>query len=87
MGLLQTWFWELIPEKQILCTAHNPVVLDSLDLTDNRVALFVVDRDSDGLTDVRRINLTKELVEISQKNHMPLSQMWVDGYIGGVPNV
>lgn len=87
LRLLQTWFKDLVPEKQLLCTAHNPVVLDSLDFTDERTALFVVDRDSDGLTDVRRIKLTKELVAISQQKHIPLSQMWVDGYIGGVPNV
>lgn len=87
LKLLQNWIEEIIPEKQIFCTAHNPVLLDSFDFTDERVKLFVVDRDTDGLTDVRQIKITEELVKISKENHMPLSQLWVDGYIGGIPNV
>lgn len=87
MHLLQEWFHELVPEKQIFCTAHNPVVLDSLDLFDDIVRLFVVDRNSDGLTSIQQIKITPELIQKSKANHISLSQMWVDGYIGGVPNV
>ena len=87
LKLMQGWFEDIIPEKQMFCTAHNPVVLDSLDFTDEHVKLFVVDRDTDGLTDVRQIKITKELAKISHEKHMPLSQLWVDGYIGGIPNV
>lgn len=87
MHLLQTWFRDDIPQKQLFCTAHNPVVLDSLDIADDQVRLFVVDRDSDGLSVVRRFRITPELLQKSQKNHIPLSQLWVDGYIGGMPDV
>lgn len=86
MQLLQEWFHELIPQKQLFCTAHNPVVLDSLDVYDDTVRLFVVDRNSHGLTSISQIKITEELVKKSQENHIPLSQMWVDGYIGGVPS-
>lgn len=87
MHLLQEWFSELIPKKQLFCTAHNPVVLDSLDMHDDRVHLYVVDRNSHGLTSVRQIKLTEALIEKSKEKHISLSQMWVDGYIGGVPSV
>jgi len=84
---MQEWVGDIIPEKQMFCTAHNPIVLDSFDFTDERVKLFVVDRNTDGLTDVRQIKITKELVQVSKEKHMPLSQIWIDGYIGGIPNV
>lgn len=87
LKLLQGWIEDIIPEKQMFCTAHNPVVLDSFDFTDERVRLFVVNRDTDGLTDVKQIRITEKLVDLSQKKHMPLSQLWIDGYIGGIPNV
>lgn len=85
--MLVAWFDELVPEKQLFCTAHNPVILDSLDISSDIVRLFAVDRDSDGLTSVRRISVTPKLIEESKKHHMPLSQLWTNGYLGGVPNV
>lgn len=86
-GLLQEWFRDYIPEKQMFCTAHNPMILDGFDLLDDTVRLFVVDRDSDGLTRIRRITVTEELVRESKEKHISWSQLWVNGYIGGVPNV
>lgn len=87
MSLLQQWFQDLIPGKQIFCTVHNPVVLDVLNVYDDKVRLFAVDRNSDGLTSIKQIKITKDLVEKSRELHIPLSQMWVDGYLGGVPHV
>ena len=63
------------------------MILDGFDLLDDTVRLFVVDRDSDGLTRIRRITVTEELVRASKEKHISWSQLWVDGYIGGVPNV
>ena len=85
--LLQQWLHEYVPQKQLFCTAHNPVVLDSLDVSDDMIRLFIVDRDSDGLTVVRRFQTTPELLRLSKAHHIPLSQLWVDGYLGGVPDV
>lgn len=81
------WFTELITDKQILCTAHNPAVLDGFDFTDNTVRLFIVDRDNQGLTQINQLKITEKLVEKARKNHIPLSQMWMEGYLGGLPNV
>lgn len=87
VGLLQGWFTNIIPGKQILCTAHNPSILDGFDLHSAQVKLFVVDRDSDGLTVANPVVITEELIQLSQKNNLPLSRLWLEGYLGGVPNV
>jgi hypothetical protein len=45
--------------SQLLFTAHNPAVLDGLDLTDDEVRLFAVERNSEGHTCVRRVTNTR----------------------------
>ncbi len=72
---------------QLLLTAHNAQVLDGLALDDDRVRLFVVDRDSRGATTVRRISVdgaTRAKMETAGK---PLSQLWTEGWLGGMPNI
>jgi hypothetical protein len=66
-------------------TAHNPAVLDALPLNDDRVRLFTVDRDNKGQTRVNRIDVEKLLA--NRKDDWPVSRMWMNGLIGGVPNV
>jgi predicted ATPase len=73
--------------RQLLFTAHNPVVLDGLPLEDDRVRLFVVDRNSDGHTVIQRIEITEELRRLHADKGWPLSRLWVMGHLGGVPNV
>lgn len=71
--------------RQLLFTAHNPAVLDGLDLHDDEIRLFAVDRDNHGHTVVRRIKPTAELAAL---NHdYPLSRLWMMGHLGAVPNV
>jgi predicted ATPase len=72
-------------ERQLLFTAHNPAVLDGLDLRDDEVRLFAVERNSDGHTCIRRIMLSNELR--AQNAQYPLSRLWVMGNLGAVPNV
>lgn len=36
MQLLCQWFRDIIPEKQLLCTAHNPSILDGFDIADKK---------------------------------------------------
>lgn len=67
--------------KQIIATTHNPAVLDGLDLHDDDQKLMVVQRSVDGYTKVRTIK--KEEVINSD---LPLSQLWLRGFIGGLPN-
>ncbi|MCU8019894.1 AAA family ATPase [Shewanella sp. SM72] len=72
-------------EKQLLFTAHNPAVLDGLDLTNDEVRLFAVERNSNGLTQIRRVTLTPELKSLNKD--YPLSRLWLMGHLGAVPNV
>lgn len=80
--------WVLEGERQqIIVTAHNPAVVDGLDLEDKRVRLFAVDRNNQGKTQVRGVRMTPELAEMAKRNDWPLSRLWMMGHIGGVPNV
>lgn len=72
-------------ERQLLFTAHNPTVLDGLDLDDDEVRLFAVERNSEGHTTVRRIELSPQLRELNKE--YPLSRLWAMGNLGAVPNV
>ena len=67
--------------KQIIATTHNPAILDGLDLRDDEQKLMVVQRSIDGYTKVR--TLKKEEVVNSD---LTLSQLWLRGFIGGLPN-
>lgn len=82
---LAGWLKYQDPERQLLLTAHNPAVLDGLDLTDPEVRLFAVERNSNGLTCYRRIELTPALLAMNQQ--YPLSRLWLMGHLGAVPNV
>lgn len=68
-------------DKQIIATTHNPAILDGLDLDDDEQKLMVVQRSIDGYTKVR--TLKKEEVVNSD---LSLSQLWLRGFIGGLPN-
>ena len=70
--------------RQMLATTQNPLALDGLDLGDDRVRLFAVDRDKDGVTRVTRVTLSRELLEQEHKG-LSLSRLWVMGRLGGVP--
>ncbi|HET7504529.1 MAG TPA: AAA family ATPase [Kofleriaceae bacterium] len=73
------------PNRQLLFTAHNPTVLDGLDLEDDEVRLFAVERNSQGHTIIRRVELSPELQRLNKE--YPLSRLWAMGNLGAVPNV
>jgi predicted ATPase len=79
------WLTRANSDRQILFTAHNPAVLDGLDLTHDQVRLFAVDRNSFGYTTIRRIQLSQELLKLNHE--YPLSRLWMNGKLGAVPNV
>jgi len=85
--LLCKWITESNDRRQIFVTVHNPAVLDGLSLQDVRIRLFTVDRNNRGHTEVSRVVITKELLELSKEKGWPLSRLWVMGHLGGVPNV
>lgn len=80
------WLLESAVLRQALVTVHSPTALDGLPLTDDRVRLFTVDRDNRGHTVVRRVELTEKLLAKAAEG-WTLSRLWVNGLIGGVPNV
>lgn len=82
---LGDWLMHNDPDRQLLFTAHNPAVLDGLDLSDPEIRLFAVERNSNGLTVVRRIEFSTKLAEMNEQ--YPLSRLWMMGHLGAVPNV
>jgi len=68
--------------KQAFVTTHNPAVLDGLNLHDDRQRLFVVSRDGDGHTRVKRLTAKPQLTEGKYK----LSELWMRGHLGGLPD-
>jgi predicted ATPase len=69
-------------DKQVILTAHNPAVLDGLDLRDEEQRLLVVDRNKEGHSRVRRVDPPKP-----SAGQLPvsLSEAFMRGYIGGLP--
>lgn len=65
--------------KQIIATTHNPSVLDGLDIMGEDQELLVVRRNIDGYTKVNNVE-TKGLL------NMNLSEAWLKGFIGGLPD-
>lgn len=66
-------------DKQVILTTHNPYVLDGLDLSDDEQRLFVCRRDIDGHTRIERIKYRED-------RKMSLSQLWMSGLIGALPD-
>jgi len=70
-------------DKQVICTTHNPAILDGLNLRDDEQRLYLVRRDSEGQTILRRIDPP----EPQKKGELPvrLSEAFIRGLIGGLP--
>jgi len=68
--------------KQAFVTTHNPAVLDGIDLHDDHQRLFIVSRDGDGHTKVKRLTGKPQLTEGKYK----LSELWMRGHLGGLPD-
>ncbi|MBL9042801.1 MAG: AAA family ATPase [Myxococcales bacterium] len=69
-------------DKQAIITTHNPSVLDGLDLKDDENRLFVVYRNIEGRTRIRRI-LPKD--QPQDEPPLRLSEAFLRGYLGGLP--
>lgn len=65
--------------KQIVATTHNAAVLDGMNLFEDDVRLLVVRRNIDGYTKTNRVTLKDDMTT-------PLSEAWVKGFIGGLPD-
>ena len=80
------WYLQARPQRQVLLTTHNPLVLDGLPLQDDRVRLFTVSRTNTGRTTVRRVEVDDDLRDKAEQG-WSLSRLWVMGHLGGVPDV
>lgn len=69
-------------DKQVIFTTHNPAVLDGLNLDDEEQRLFVVYRNAEGHTKVRRVK-KRETPEGYEP--MRMSEQYMNGFIGGLP--
>lgn len=70
-------------DKHVFLTTHNPLVLDGLDISNDDIRLFAVDRDKNGYAQIKRIKVSQELINEGQ----PLSRLWINGRLGGVPDL
>lgn len=86
MAALCSWNRRINGDRQWLVTVHNPAVLDGLPLDNPEVRLFAVDRAGNGQTVVKRIDLAAALAA-RPSSEWTLSRMWLNGLLGGVPNV
>jgi predicted ATPase len=75
------------PPRQVLITTHNPLVLDGLDLRNEQIRLFAVERDMHGATRIYRVQVSDEIIEEADKNGLSLSNLWVMGRLGGVSDL
>jgi predicted ATPase len=66
--------------KQALVTTHNPAILDGLNLHDDNQRLFVVYRNDEGHTKVRRVRMKPDT-----EPKMKLSELWLRGHLGALP--
>ncbi|NQU06395.1 MAG: ATP-binding protein [Calditrichaeota bacterium] len=74
-------------DRQFIVTTHNPMVLDGLDISDDRIRLFAVDRNDYGATEISRIQLSDEALKLIKDDDWLLSELWVEGRLGGVPKL
>ncbi len=70
-------------KKQVIFTTHNPSILDGLNLNDENQKLYVVSRNKLGQTKVNRI---KKPQSVNGKEPVKLSEAFLRGYLGGLPN-
>ncbi|WP_437589015.1 AAA family ATPase [Sorangium sp. So ce1000] len=71
---------------QVLMVTQRPEVLDALELGDDRVRLFIVDRNKSGATEVARVRYSDALARCTERG-MTLSRLWRSGALGGMPNL
>lgn len=68
--------------KQVICTTHNPAVLNGLNLHNDQQRLYVVRRNSEGHTVVNRVNAPRPRPD---GESISLSAAFMSGMLGGLP--
>lgn len=70
-------------DKQVICTTHNPAILDGLNINDDDQRLYTVQRDEDGHTTINRV---RPPTPQPGKAPTKLSAAFLAGNIGGLPD-
>lgn len=68
--------------KQVICTTHNPAILDGLNLNDDDQRLYVVSRNSEGHTVANRVQAPRPRPDGATGR---LSTAFLSGMLGGLP--
>ncbi|MEM7657570.1 MAG: AAA family ATPase [Bacteroidota bacterium] len=71
-------------DKQVFISTHSPIILDALDLSDEEQRLLVVSRNLEGQTNAKRIKALETAGAPSPS--LPLSEAFMRGYLGGLPD-
>ncbi len=79
----------LASQRQVLLTTHNPLVLDGLNLNNPAIRLFAVERtyQTGGATQIHRVEIAPGVLAEAKEKGWTLSDLWVMGRIGAVPNL
>lgn len=72
-------------DKQLLITTHNPAILDGLNLFDDEIRLFEVNRTDKGYTKTTRIKVKPE-IQSEMGRKYKLSELWTRGFLGTTPD-
>ena len=72
-------------DKQVLITTHNPAILDGLNLKDEEIKLFEVNRTAEGSTHTRQIKFKPKNNKDGQEISYKLSELWTRGLLGAIP--
>lgn len=67
-------------DRQVLLTTHNPAILDGMNINDESQRLFVVFRNLQGITKIKRIDSKS----FDYDGNVRLSEAFSRGYIGGL---
>ena len=67
-------------DKQVLLTTHNPAVLEGMNLSNPNQRLYVVFRNLEGITKIKRIDEKS----FNASGNVRLSEAFARGYIGGL---
>jgi predicted ATPase len=72
-------------KKQAFVTTHNPAILDGLNLHDDEQRLFVVERNDEGATQLRRVGVEDLPKPKRNGETIKLSEAFMRGHLGGLP--
>ena len=69
-------------DKQVILTTHNPAVLDGVNLDDDEQRLFIISRNDEGATEIRRAMKPRAHEKAPV---VKLSEAFIRGSLGGLP--